>query len=27
MVTVSALSALRGCEPQLKAHINGARNL
>ncbi len=27
IVTVSAISALKGCEPQLKAHINGARNM
>ncbi len=27
IVTVSAISSLPGCEPQLKAHINGARNM
>ena len=27
LVTVSALSALKGCEAQLKSHINGARNM
>jgi len=27
LVTVSALSGLTGVEPQLKAHINGARNM
>jgi len=27
MVTVSAISALPGCEPQLKAHVAGARNM
>ncbi len=27
LVTVSALSALKGCEPQLMAHVKGARNL
>lgn len=27
LVTVSALSALKGCEPQLKSHIAGARNM
>ena len=27
IVTVSALSALRGCEPQLLAHVSGARNM
>ena len=26
-VTVSAISALQGCEPQLKAHVSGARNM
>ena len=27
VVTVSAISALPGCEPQLRAHISGARNM
>ena len=27
IVTVSAISALPGCEPQLKAHISGARSM
>ncbi len=27
LVTVSALSGLEGVEPQLKAHVNGARNM
>ncbi|MBR5171274.1 MAG: carboxymuconolactone decarboxylase family protein [Muribaculaceae bacterium] len=27
IVTVSAISALAGCEPQLKAHVSGARNM
>ena len=27
IVTVSAISALPGCEPQLKAHVSGARNM
>ena len=27
IVTVSAISALTGCEPQLKAHVGGARNM
>ena len=27
MVTVSAISALPGCEPQLIAHVSGARNM
>ena len=27
IVTVSAISALPGCEPQLIAHVNGARNM
>ena len=27
IVTVSAISALAGCEPQLKAHVAGARNM
>ena len=27
IVTVSAISALPGCEPQLMAHISGARNM
>ena len=27
IVTVSAISALQGCEPQLKAHVSGARNM
>ena len=27
LVTVSALSGLEGCEPQLKSHISGARNM
>ena len=27
VVTVSAISALPGCEPQLKAHVSGARNM
>ena len=27
LVTVSAISALPGCEPQLKAHVSGARNM
>jgi len=27
IVTVSAISALEGCEPQLKAHVSGARNM
>ena len=27
IVTVSAIAALPGCEPQLKAHVNGARNM
>ena len=27
IVTVSAISALPGCEPQLKAHVTGARNM
>ena len=27
IVTVSAISALRGCEPQLIAHVSGARNM
>lgn len=27
LVTVSALSGLKGVEPQLKAHVNGARNM
>ena len=27
MATVSAISALPGCEPQLQAHIRGARNM
>ena len=27
IVTVAAISALAGCEPQLKAHIAGARNM
>ena len=27
IVTVSAISALNGCEPQLAAHVNGARNM
>ncbi len=27
LVTVSAISALPGCEPQLLAHINGAKNM
>ena len=27
IVTVSAISSLPGCEPQLLAHINGARNM
>lgn len=27
LVTVGALSALRGAEPQLKAHVSGARNM
>ena len=27
IVTVSAISALPGCEPQLKAHVAGARNM
>ncbi|MBR1543825.1 MAG: carboxymuconolactone decarboxylase family protein [Muribaculaceae bacterium] len=27
IVTVSAISALKGCEPQLRAHVAGARNM
>ena len=27
IVTVSAISALPGCEPQLIAHVSGARNM
>ncbi len=27
IVTVSAISALEGCDPQLLAHVNGARNM
>ena len=27
IVTVSAISALPGCEPQLQAHVSGARNM
>lgn len=27
IVTVSAISALEGCEPQLQAHVRGARNM
>jgi len=27
IVTVSAISALKGCEPQLKAHVSGALNM
>lgn len=27
IITVSAISALPGCEPQLKAHVSGARNM
>ena len=27
LVTVSAISALPGCDPQLKAHVSGARNM
>ena len=27
VVTVSAISALPGCEPQLQAHVSGARNI
>lgn len=27
VVTVSAISALPGCEPQLQAHVSGARNM
>ncbi|MBR1705956.1 MAG: carboxymuconolactone decarboxylase family protein [Bacteroidales bacterium] len=27
VVTVSAVSALPGCEPQLRSHVNGARNM
>ncbi len=27
IVTVSAISSLQGCEPQLKAHVSGARNM
>ena len=27
VVTVSAISALPGCEPQLRAHVSGARNM
>jgi len=27
IVTVSAISALAGCEPQLQAHVSGARNM
>jgi len=27
IVTVSAISALEGCEPQLRAHVSGARNM
>lgn len=27
VVTVSAISALSGCEPQLQAHVSGARNM
>ena len=27
IVTVSAISALPGCEPQLRAHVSGARNM
>ncbi len=27
IVTVSAIAALSGCEPQLKAHVSGARNM
>lgn len=27
IVTVSAISALEGCAPQLKAHVSGARNM
>lgn len=27
IVTVSAIAALPGCEPQLKAHVSGARNM
>ncbi len=27
IVTISAISALPGCEPQLKAHVSGARNM
>ena len=27
IVTISAISALGGCEPQLKAHVSGARNM
>lgn len=27
IVTVSAIAALPGCEPQLKAHVNGARHM
>ncbi len=27
VLTVSAISALPGCEPQLKAHVSGARNM
>ena len=27
IVTVSAISALQGCEPQLKAHVSGAKNM
>jgi len=27
IVTVSAISALKGCAPQLKAHVSGARNM
>lgn len=27
MVTLGAISALEGCEPQLRAHVSGARNM
>ena len=27
MVTVAAISALKGCEPQLRAHVSGARHM
>jgi len=27
IVTISAIAALPGCEPQLKAHVSGARNM